>query len=68
MPITAAALDARLDKSSVFPRLEVVQQLESVFLKDPRTPSDVQVLCKKIADKNMTCNLMCFLRLVTLLL
>jgi len=43
-PSTAAALEARLGKSSVFPRLEVVKQLESAFLRDPQTPSDVQVL------------------------
>jgi len=43
-PSTAAAFEARLGRSSVFPRLEVVKQLESAFLRDPHTPSDVQVL------------------------
>ena len=37
-------LNARLGCSSVFPRLDIVKQLQETFLNDPRLPTDVQVI------------------------
>ena len=37
-------LQTRLGSSSVFPRLDIVKKLESAFIKDPQTPTDVQIL------------------------
>ncbi len=33
----------RVGGTAVFPRLNVVKKLEAMFVKDPRTPTDVQV-------------------------
>ena len=43
-PTVLAALDARLGRCAVFPRLEVVKQLESALITSPRNPTDVQLL------------------------
>ena len=37
-------LTARLGNHSIFPQLEIVKQLETAFLNNPRLPTDVQVL------------------------
>ena len=41
---TENLLNTRLGSSSVFPRLDIVKKLESAFIKDPQTPTDVQIL------------------------
>ena len=38
-----AELATRLGTSSVFPRLDILKQLETAFLNNPRLPTDVQV-------------------------
>ena len=43
-PTVLAALDAWLGLCTVFPRLEVVKQLESALITTPRNPTDVQLL------------------------
>ena len=40
---SAADLTVRLGNHSIFPQLEIVKQLETTFLKNPRLPTDVQV-------------------------
>ena len=40
---SAADLTIRLGNHSIFPQLEIVKQLETTFLKNPRLPTDVQV-------------------------
>ena len=44
-PIILADLDARLGCCTVFPRLEVVKQLESALITNPQNVTDVQLLC-----------------------
>ena len=41
---SATELTARLGNHSIFPQLEIVKQLETAFLNNPRLPTDVQVL------------------------
>ena len=41
---SATELTARLGNHSIFPQLEIVKQLETTFLNNPRLPTDVQVL------------------------
>ena len=43
-PTVLAALDIRLGRCAIFPRLEVVKQLESALITSPRNPTDVQLL------------------------
>ncbi len=42
---TAADLEIRgnVGVTAVFPRLNVIKKLEAAFMKEPRTPTDVQV-------------------------
>ena len=41
---SATELTAQLGNHSIFPQLEIVKQLETAFLNNPRLPTDVQVL------------------------
>ena len=45
MSVKDRAVLSKVGVTPTFPRLEVVKKLEAAFLKDPATPTDIQVCC-----------------------